>query len=128
MAGALYKNYLRLCEKWGVDASKKGRDLGEFIRQQVAKEFAQGEASTVQDIKECEKKLESLNRLASNHYGKKFPWNDKSTVCGLSVDDCRKVLSTENLKLLSESKLSFIDRVKGMIKMSQYGMKKKLCD
>ncbi|GFS43073.1 ubiquinol-cytochrome-c reductase complex assembly factor 2 [Trichonephila inaurata madagascariensis] len=116
MAGALYKNYLRVCEKWGVDASKKGRDLGEFIRQQVAKEFAQGEATNIRNLEECEQKLESLNRLASNHYGKQFLWINKGTVTGMSLDECRRVLSTEGLKMINEMKLSFIDRVKGMIK------------
>ncbi|GFY27142.1 ubiquinol-cytochrome-c reductase complex assembly factor 2 [Trichonephila clavipes] len=116
MAVVLYKNYLRLCEKWGVDASKKGRDLGEFIRQQVAKEFAQGEATNMHNLKECEQKLESLNRLASNHYGKQFLWINKATVSGLSLDQCHSVLSTEGLKIVNEMKLSFIDRVKGMIK------------
>ncbi|GFT78720.1 ubiquinol-cytochrome-c reductase complex assembly factor 2 [Nephila pilipes] len=115
MAGALYKNYLRLCEKWGIDASKKGRDLGEFIRQQVAKEFAQGEASNIQDLKECQRKLECLNRLASNHYGKKFLRNNQITVSGLSVEDCRSVISTEGLKMINESKLSFMDKMKRML-------------
>ncbi|GBN22985.1 Ubiquinol-cytochrome-c reductase complex assembly factor 2 [Araneus ventricosus] len=112
MAGALYKNYLRVCEKWGVDSTKKGRDLGEFIRQLVAKEFSRGEASTIQNLKECEKKLESLNRLASNYYGKQFKRSKYVSATGLSLEECKQVLSTEGLEKINRSKLSFLEKVK----------------
>ncbi|CAL1265646.1 unnamed protein product [Larinioides sclopetarius] len=112
MAGALYKNYLRVCEKWGVDPTKKGRDLGEFIRQQIGKEFSQGEASNIQNLKECEKKLESLNRLASNHYGKQFKRSKYATATGLSLEECKQLLSTEGLERINRSKLSILERVK----------------
>ncbi|KAF8773949.1 ubiquinol-cytochrome-c reductase complex assembly factor 2-like [Argiope bruennichi] len=112
MAGALYKNYLRVCEKWGVDPTKKGRDLGEFIRQQVAKEFNRGEASNIQNLKECEKKLESLNRIASNYYGKQFQRSKYATATGLTLEECKQVLSTEGLQKINRSKLSFLERVK----------------
>lgn len=112
MAHHLYKSYLRLCEKWGVDSTKKGRDLGEFIRQQVGKEFSQGGASNISNVKECEKKLESLNRLASNHYGNKYKWNKGATASTLTLDECKAVLSTDALKQINQTKLSFRDKLK----------------
>ncbi|GIX71578.1 ubiquinol-cytochrome-c reductase complex assembly factor 2 [Caerostris extrusa] len=112
MAGTLYKGYLRVCEKWGIDATKKGRDLGEFIRQQVAKEFSKGEASNIQNMKECEKKLESLNRLVNNHYGNMYKRSKYATASGLTLEQCKEVLSTESMKIINKSQLSFTGRVK----------------
>uniref|UniRef100_A0A2L2YDI3 Mitochondrial nucleoid factor 1 n=1 Tax=Parasteatoda tepidariorum TaxID=114398 RepID=A0A2L2YDI3_PARTP len=112
MAGQLYKGYLRLCEKWGVDVTKKGRDLGEVIRQQVAKEFSRGEATNISNLKECEKKLESLNRLASNYYGTKYKRGKYVSASNLTLEQCREVLSTEGLKRIEESKYSIFERIK----------------
>lgn len=112
MAHHLYKSYLRLCEKWGVDSTKKGRDLGEFIRQQVAKEFSQGGASNISNIKECERKLQSLNRLATNYYGNKYKFTKEATASTLTLEECKRMLSTDTLKEFNAKKLSFRDKLK----------------
>ncbi|XP_035219391.1 ubiquinol-cytochrome-c reductase complex assembly factor 2-like [Stegodyphus dumicola] len=112
MAAQLYRGYLRVCEKWGVDSSKKGRDLGEFIRTQVAKEFAQGEATSISQFKDCEKKLESLNRLVSNHYKNQYQFKKSTAASRLTYEECKQILSTEGLKNLNEQKLGFIEKVK----------------
>lgn len=116
-AASMYKNYMRLCERWRIDPTKKGRDLGEFIRQQVVKEFSLGEATKINDLKECEKKLNSLNRLANNYYGKKFPRKAARTASGLTREQCQDVLSTESLKILQEQNLSIIDQFR--LRLSQ---------
>ena len=103
---------MRLCERWRMDPSKKGRDLGEFIRHQVLKEFSHGETSKINDLKDCEKKLDCLNRLANNYYGKKFPRKAIRTASGLTLEQCQEVLSTESLKVLQEQNLGIIDQLK----------------
>ncbi|KFM61274.1 hypothetical protein X975_17375, partial [Stegodyphus mimosarum] len=112
MAAHLYRGYLRVCEKWGVDSSKKGRDLGEFIRKQVAKEFSQGEATNVSQFKDCEKKLESLNRLVSNHYKNQYKFKKSTAASGLTYDECRQFLATERLQTFNEQELGFFEKVK----------------
>ncbi|KAG8189655.1 hypothetical protein JTE90_018504 [Oedothorax gibbosus] len=114
-AQQLYKSYLRLCEKWGVDSAKKGRDLGEFIRQQVGKEFSQGGSTNIQNLKECEQKLASLNRLANNQYGDKYRWTKPVTASTLSLEECQRVLSTAGLQEINENKLSLWEKMKQFI-------------
>lgn len=59
---------MKLCKVWGRDERKRGRDLGEYIQERVMREFREGEMSVMKDPDECEKKVESLERLARNTY------------------------------------------------------------
>lgn len=47
MAATRYRRFLKLCEEWPKDESKKGRDLGTFLRQRVASAFREGENTQV---------------------------------------------------------------------------------
>lgn len=47
MAATRYRRFLKLCEEWPRDESKKGRDLGTFLRQKVASAFREGENTQV---------------------------------------------------------------------------------
>lgn len=47
MAATRYRRFLKLCEEWPKDESKKGRDLGTFLRQKVASVFREGENTQV---------------------------------------------------------------------------------
>jgi len=100
-AARLYRRYLRLCEVWGVDSTKQGRDLGEHIRSQVASAFSQGDLSKIPDLDSCERKLESLERIASNKY---FRESDASlpTASGATRDECRDIVSNQGLKAASD--------------------------
>ena len=54
MSGSGYKSFIRLIEKWPLEASKKGKDIGESIRCGERREF-----TTV--ITDCDRALSSEN-------------------------------------------------------------------
>ncbi|CAI9541708.1 unnamed protein product, partial [Staurois parvus] len=62
---------LKLCEEWPVDETRKGRDLGAFLRQRVTQAFREGETTQIQDPEVCDQMYESLNRINSNYYKEK---------------------------------------------------------
>lgn len=47
MAATRYRRFLKLCEEWPVEETKRQRDLGVFIRQRVAQAFREGENTQV---------------------------------------------------------------------------------
>lgn len=47
MAASRYRRFLRLCEEWPLDETKRGRDLGAYLRQRVAQAFREGENTQV---------------------------------------------------------------------------------
>ena len=73
------------------------RDIGEHIRQKVANSFTHGEASKV-DISQWSKFIEHLGNIANNKSLIKHPRTLKSTATGLSVEDCKQIVSTDFLR------------------------------
>ncbi|KAH1171790.1 hypothetical protein KIL84_007408 [Mauremys mutica] len=49
MAATRYRRSLKLCEEWPVEATKRGRDLGAFLRQRVAQAFREGESTQARE-------------------------------------------------------------------------------
>lgn len=47
MAATRYRRFLKLCEEWPVEETKRQRDLGIFLRQRVAQAFREGENTQV---------------------------------------------------------------------------------
>jgi hypothetical protein len=90
-----YKKFMRLCEIWPKDPSRK-KDLGLFIERKVAKAFSKGENSTV-DAQECREMYEALERIANDNASQKYPLDDnvKLTVSGLDLEGCHALNSTE---------------------------------
>ena len=112
MTRNLYSRYMKLCKTWGSDPRKVGRDLGAQIRERVVSEFRQGDLTVIKDPDECQAKLESLERIASNTY---YQESDARmiTSTGLTRLELEAWTSTEVLegtKQLSEG--SKVDRVK----------------
>lgn len=99
MGSSAYRGFLRLFEKWPVDASKSGRDLGEYVRRCVADAFRHGEQSAV-DEQACRAQLESLARIANNHYHNEARRSGTGTASGLSVDQCHQLMTNEFLQHL----------------------------
>ncbi|XP_050715065.1 ubiquinol-cytochrome-c reductase complex assembly factor 2-like [Eriocheir sinensis] len=111
MARNSYRNFLRLLEKWPLDASKSGdRDLGEHIRKRVTEAFKHGEASEVNE-EECQRIYTSLNRIASGAHAAKYPRSLTSTSTGLSAEECHHITSTEFLKALEDEDKGVLQRL-----------------
>ncbi|TVK90569.1 Rho guanine nucleotide exchange factor 19 [Bagarius yarrelli] len=104
MAATRYRRFLKLCEVWPKDESKKGRDLGMFLRQKVASAFREGENTQISDPEKCDKMYESLVRINSNVYKEKFPRVKDTSFTGVTVEECRMLLETENLQQMDEEK------------------------
>lgn len=103
---------MKLCKTWGVDERKVGRDLGAYIRERVASEFKQGDLTVIKDPDECQAKLESLERVASNTY---YQESDSKIIpsTGLTRLELEEWTSTEAIqatKQLSEG--SKVERIK----------------
>lgn len=111
MAALRYRNFLRLCEEWPLDKSKAGRDLGAVVRQKIAEAFKQGETSDI-DTKECDRIYNSLRKINSNHYKHRYNRSQNMGCTGLTLEQCRTVLSNEGVEVLHSEEKSFFTSVK----------------
>ncbi|XP_048351903.1 ubiquinol-cytochrome-c reductase complex assembly factor 2 [Sphaerodactylus townsendi] len=71
MAVTRYRRFLKLCEEWPVEETKRGRDLGTFLRQRVAQAFREGENTQIADPVTCDEMFESLSKIHTNYYKNK---------------------------------------------------------
>ncbi|XP_054588540.1 ubiquinol-cytochrome-c reductase complex assembly factor 2-like [Nothobranchius furzeri] len=68
MSTTRYRRFLKLCEEWPRDETKKARDLGKFLRQRVASAFRESENKQIADPEKCDQMYESLARINGNVY------------------------------------------------------------
>ncbi|KAM8988231.1 ubiquinol-cytochrome c reductase complex assembly factor 2 isoform 2-T2 [Guaruba guarouba] len=94
MAASRYRRFLRLCEEWPVEDSKRHRDLGAFLRQRVARAFREGESTEIADPENCDQMYESLVRIHTNYYKNKYPRLKDTNFTGVTVEDCKMILAT----------------------------------
>uniref|UniRef100_A0AAZ3QI93 Mitochondrial nucleoid factor 1 n=1 Tax=Oncorhynchus tshawytscha TaxID=74940 RepID=A0AAZ3QI93_ONCTS len=94
MSVARYRQFLKLCEEWPRDESKKGRDLGTFLRQRVTHAFREGENTQLSDPEKCDQIYESLARINTNVYRERFPRTRDTSFTGVTVEECRMLLAT----------------------------------
>lgn len=93
----LYRQWLKLCRSWGTDASKTGRDLGEYIRKEVGVHFKDGEMSRLPDPVLCETKLKSLERICNNKYYRDSD-SQLPTSTGCTREEVHLMTSNEGLE------------------------------
>jgi len=77
------------------------RDLGELVRRRIASSFPLGESSRI-NVEEWTKIVAHLDSISSNQALQKFPRKLKSSATGLSVVECKEVVSTDFLNKLKE--------------------------
>uniref|UniRef100_A0AAZ3SKK3 Mitochondrial nucleoid factor 1 n=1 Tax=Oncorhynchus tshawytscha TaxID=74940 RepID=A0AAZ3SKK3_ONCTS len=94
MSATRYRRFLKLCEEWPRDESKKGRDLGTFLRQRVALAFREGENTQLSDPEKCDQMYDSLARINTNIYRERFPRTRDTSFTGVTVEECRMLLAT----------------------------------
>ncbi|XP_062365666.1 ubiquinol-cytochrome c reductase complex assembly factor 2 [Cinclus cinclus] len=104
MAASRYRRFLRLCEEWPVEDSKRQRDLGAVLRQRVAQAFREGENTPISDPEACDQMYESLVKIHTNFYKNKYPRLKDTTFTGVTVEDCRTILATDILKQMEDMK------------------------
>ncbi|XP_061488399.1 ubiquinol-cytochrome c reductase complex assembly factor 2 [Rhineura floridana] len=104
MAVTRYRRFLKLCEEWPVEETKRGRDLGTFLRQRVAQAFREGENTQISDPGTCDEIFESLARIHTNYYKNKYPRLKDTSFTGVTVEECQIILATDSLKQMEEAK------------------------
>uniref|UniRef100_T2M612 Mitochondrial nucleoid factor 1 n=1 Tax=Hydra vulgaris TaxID=6087 RepID=T2M612_HYDVU len=88
----LYKEFMRVCDQWPIDASRSGRDFGEYLRHNYRGVYKQ-EDFNAEDMK---KTLDALVKISSNYYYKKYPRVNEINYTGLEVTKCQEALSNDN--------------------------------
>ncbi|XP_057279531.1 ubiquinol-cytochrome-c reductase complex assembly factor 2 isoform X1 [Pezoporus wallicus] len=104
MAASRYRRFLRLCEEWPVEDTKRQRDLGAFLRQRVAQAFREGENTHIADPENCDQMYESLVRIHTNYYKNKYPRLKDTNFTGVTVEDCKMILATDVLQQMEDMK------------------------
>nr|XP_060151420.1 ubiquinol-cytochrome-c reductase complex assembly factor 2-like [Globicephala melas] len=102
MAASCYQNFLKLCEEWPVDKTKRGRDLGAYQWERVAHAFREGENTQIAEPEACDQLYESLVLLHSSYYKHKYPRPRDTSFSGLSLEEYKLVLSTDTLEEFKE--------------------------
>ncbi|KAM4702232.1 ubiquinol-cytochrome c reductase complex assembly factor 2 [Discoglossus pictus] len=112
MAALRYRRFLKLCEEWPVDETRRGRDLGAFLRQRVAQAFREGENTQISDPEACDQMYDSLSRMNSNYYREKYPRLRDTSFTEVTVEEYRMVLATDSLKHMEEMKKGMWTRLR----------------
>ncbi|XP_062325173.1 ubiquinol-cytochrome-c reductase complex assembly factor 2 [Osmerus eperlanus] len=104
MSATRYRRFLKLCEEWPRDESKKGRDLGTVLRQRVAHAFREGENTQISDPEKCDQMYESLARINTNVYRERFPRIRDTSFTGVTLEECKMLLATGSMQQMDEEK------------------------
>lgn len=79
-----YKRFLAILEKWPVDKSKQGRDLGHFLREKFSTQFSGTQIISNTDQQNIEKQFEALENIIKNTHHDKYLRKNNSTSTGLT--------------------------------------------
>lgn len=110
---------MQLLKTWPIDETKKGRDLGEHLREEVIKAFSP-ENSTKLDSDKCRRNYEALTRISKDYYRNTYPKTTVLSATGLDKEGCKKYLTNEYLKHGEESRPSIIvGFIKNLFKKSK---------
>ena len=112
MTAVRYKKFLKLLEMWPIDESKVlgDRDLGKFLRKQVAMAFNKGETTTLEDEAACDQAYDSLYKIATDHHRQKHGKSRISTASKCSLEELKILNSSEGLMSAKDEKPGFFDR------------------
>ncbi|XP_075893505.1 ubiquinol-cytochrome-c reductase complex assembly factor 2 [Nelusetta ayraudi] len=104
MSATRYRRFLKLCEEWPREELKKDRDLGTVLRQRVAAAFREGENTQISDPEKCDQMYESLARIKANTYRQRFPRVRDTSFTGVTVEECKVILSGNMQQMDDEKK------------------------
>ncbi|RNA31285.1 ubiquinol-cytochrome-c reductase complex assembly factor 2 [Brachionus plicatilis] len=100
MSQKLFREFIVLFKDWPVDATKRGRCLGEHLRKNFTQSFKKGEFSDDIDVAHWTKVLKDLKPIANNEYVSKYPRFLSTASLGLSKDQCKITLSNQAKKYM----------------------------
>ncbi|XP_058457085.1 ubiquinol-cytochrome-c reductase complex assembly factor 2 isoform X3 [Malaya genurostris] len=96
-----YNRFLKLLERWPVDQSKIGRDLGQYLRDQLQSVLGATNIIAVNDER-LGRQHRALENIINDTHRCAYPRLYTSTGTGLTGDQCRDVLSSEFLASLNK--------------------------
>lgn len=123
-AASLYTRYVKLCNGWSTDVTKRNRDLGEHLRKVLSTDFPSGEFTQLPSraYEKKERELTSLEKLANNVYWKPLAAKQASA-SGATLAECSVAISTEALEVSKQiDEASFITKLK--LKLDSVGFRK----
>ncbi|XP_053696629.1 ubiquinol-cytochrome-c reductase complex assembly factor 2 [Sabethes cyaneus] len=98
-----YNRFLKLLERWPVDPSKAGRDLGQYLRDQLQTILGSSNIIAVNEER-LQRQHRALENIANDVHRKAHPRVYTSTATGLTGEQCRDILSSEFLEYLKKEK------------------------
>ena len=102
MSSARYRSYMRLLEKWPLNPSRSDRDLGQLLRRRIGETFSKGPVSAVANEAECDKHLDSLQKLSNDSHRSKWERQRITSATGHKLEDLIETLSDEGLTALAK--------------------------
>ncbi|XP_055619606.1 ubiquinol-cytochrome-c reductase complex assembly factor 2 [Toxorhynchites rutilus septentrionalis] len=97
-----YNRFLKLLERWPLDQSKVGRDLGQYLRDQLKAVLGGSNIIAVNDDRLAQQHR-SLENIVNDVHLKAYPRSLNSTATGLTGEQCREVVSSKFLECLNKS-------------------------
>jgi hypothetical protein len=84
-----YKRFLAILEKWPIDKSKPGRDLGQYLREKFSTQFINQNnlATSSKEQAKINTQFEALENIIRNTHRNKYPRSSTATASGLSGND-----------------------------------------
>eukprot|EP00088_Acartia_fossae_P027205 TRINITY_DN27950_c0_g2_i1.p1 TRINITY_DN27950_c0_g2~~TRINITY_DN27950_c0_g2_i1.p1 ORF type:complete len:147 (+),score=11.82 TRINITY_DN27950_c0_g2_i1:58-441(+) len=115
MGSQTYRNFIKVIEKWPLDKSKEGKDIGEGLRLLLSSNFPSGPNSVLSDERHMKRQIEAAKFLAEDRLLKKYPRIYDSTFTGLPIEDLTQITSVEVLGQMTENadnKKTLVQRIK----------------
>lgn len=99
-----YKRFLAILEKWPIDKSKPGRDLGQYLREKFSTQFSNQNNLATSSTEEAniQRQFAALENIIKNTNRNKYPRKSTVTASGLSGEQCQQILSSEFLEYINE--------------------------
>ncbi|KAK9730107.1 Complex III assembly factor UQCC2/CBP6 [Popillia japonica] len=106
----ILKRILTILEKWPIDETKTGRDLGTFLKNSFRK---LQKTETFKDNRQqyWDRQYLSLQKIINSDHLKRYPRTLSSSATGLTAEQCNLVLSSEFLEQLKKEEQSLFKKL-----------------
>ncbi|XP_077990503.1 ubiquinol-cytochrome c reductase complex assembly factor 2-like [Glandiceps talaboti] len=115
MAASRYRKFLRLCEQWPIDKTKRGRDVAQHIRDRVAVAFKHGDNSQISNELECDRIYDNLHQINTDYFKNKYPRLYDTTATGCTLDECRLLVATDSIKQMEDYDKGYLHKMKDSV-------------
>ncbi|XP_033735038.1 ubiquinol-cytochrome-c reductase complex assembly factor 2-like [Pecten maximus] len=95
-----YRLFMKICDEWPLDPTRKTRDIALLIRQKGMFIFKQSNSTTLLNSQVCRNEQDSLRRLVDNvHHERWRPRPRTEGSSGINLEIIKKMLSDETMEL-----------------------------